>query len=192
MRRRLLAAAVTLGAFALAAGAVPAFTADSGSVTVSITAAPPAGACVLVSPDTVDFGTVPFSSVNSGISYASRTVSIQSCATGTIKENVAVAGTNAVGPGGTRWTLATDLAQAGCTVDFYEMRLLLGSAPSSILTNVIDTTPLNIRNGTTGLPFEWSAGQAQDFELRLGMPCAGSNGAGQTKSLSVTFTAFVP
>jgi hypothetical protein len=190
MRRRLLAAAVAFGGLALAAGAVPAFTEESGTVTMKITAAPPAAPCVLVSPNSLDFGTLPFSN-STAISFASRTLTIRSCATGTTKEKVVVAGTDAVGPSGARWILPTSGARIGCPVDVYTMLLLLGSGPPFTVIEAIETSPKDIVNRSTLTAYEWSPDQSQDFELRVEMPCEGSNGAGETKSLSVTLTAVV-
>jgi len=55
--RRYLFGAVVLGAVAMAASAVPALSADSGTVAVSITAQVAPAPCLTVTPGSVDFGT---------------------------------------------------------------------------------------------------------------------------------------
>jgi hypothetical protein len=166
------------------AGAVPAFTADSGKVTVSITAtAPEAPApCLTVSPSGVDFGSHPFSRPDHG-EVDERTVTVTSCATGGASERVSVVGTDPTGPTGT-WTLASAQETFCPAVDRLSLELdrLAGG----------DQVAQTVTTSAGFLPVTWAPDEAKDFRLVLVMPCQGSHGAGETRTTEITFTAVVP
>ena len=61
MKKRWLGLIAAVTAAALAASAAPAFTADTGTVAVTVTAQAAATPCITVAPTTLDFGTLPFS-----------------------------------------------------------------------------------------------------------------------------------
>src|SRR5919201_152749 len=104
--RRYLYGALALAAIMTAATAVPAFSASSGTVAVSVTAQAPAAPCLTVAPGNVDFGTLPFSTpTDSGYipSSAQRDITFTNC--GTAGQNLFGQASNATGPSGS-WTPA--------------------------------------------------------------------------------------
>src|SRR4051812_26297725 len=105
MRKRLLTLTVVLAGIALAATAVPAFTADSGNVTVSITVQAPVAPCLTVTPGSVNFGTLPFSTnAGAGLSSGEANVTVGNC--GTAGQNLLGSTTDATGPSGSWSPLA--------------------------------------------------------------------------------------
>jgi len=185
--RKYFLATVALALVALTASAVPAFTADSGTVTVSVTAQAPPAPCVTVTPGTVNFGTLPFSAdAGAGISEGDTDVDIANC--GTAGQNLLGATTDAVGPSGA-WTPLPYLG----TVDpcaapnrfylylfgFTTPALFMTATPAPVTTTLIGPTAAVFPVGV------------KTFRLGIYMPCRGSNGAGETKALTATFTAVV-
>jgi hypothetical protein len=168
--RSLVLAAVLV---AVGAGhARPALAADGGTVDVDVTAAMP---CLIVSPTTVHFGTLPFtpdqySDAGTGI----QSIGYESCAG--IQETVYARGTDAAGPSSS-WTLTKDGVPCA-TPGGNLYRLWLGAAASGYL----DTTDQEIETLDAG-----AIGAVSNLFLQ--MPCVGSDGAGETMALQVIFTA---
>jgi hypothetical protein len=192
--RKLIALAGVLGT-ALTLMAAPAFTADSGNLVVSITAEPPPAPCLTVSPATIDFGTRAFSTpALRGDAYSATRVRVANC--GTASENVAAVGTDASGPSGD-WTLghwATDAPPAGNPCVNRPNLYFLGTNGSSgdvVLQRDTITKTSGLLTQPGGDPGVWNPGAAADIQMYLIMPCQGSNGAGEAKTLSATFTAIV-
>src|SRR2546423_11576702 len=100
MMRKHLVAAFGIAVVALPTIAGPAFTANSGTLHVTVTAQAPAAPCVTVTPGSVDFGTLPFSTT-SGLSQATRDITISNC--GTVGQNLLGSTSAATGPSGS-WT----------------------------------------------------------------------------------------
>lgn len=105
MSKRLLAVIAALAVLGLAAGAVPTFTADTGTVTVSVTAQAPAAPCVQLRyppGTTVNFGTLPFSPVGPTLSTGSGDVApvFRSCSTA--NEQITITGSN-ISQNGVDW-----------------------------------------------------------------------------------------
>jgi hypothetical protein len=173
----------------MAATAAPAFTADSGTVAVSVTAQAPPAPCLTVTPGSVDFGTLPFSTDNnasSGLSQGhSSDISFKNC--GTADQNLLGSTTPAAGPGGSWTPTAYDgTSPHPCpVVDQFYLALFLPN-PSLYLTG---TPALVLASG--GAPAVYPAGSTTLSRLDILMPCQGSNGAGETKTLTATFTAVV-
>ena len=157
-------AAVTLGA-------VPAFTADSGSVTVTITAEASAGPCLTVTPGALDFGTLPFSASGSALSFASRNVDVVSCGSGS--QTLYVAATGATGPSGT-WSLSPTANVCVAGTDAFDVLVARNGSGLHLSTTPQEWVPL---------------GSGLTAQLTLFMPCRGSSGAGEQKTFGVTFTA---
>jgi hypothetical protein len=186
--RRYLLGAVVLAAVAMVVTALPALSADSGTVAVSVTAQAPAAPCLTVTPDSVDFGTLPFST-STRSSAGSQNITADFCGTAA-GQNLLASTTDAMGAAGS-WTprasSGSPLAPlCPATNQFY--LLLAGGS----------TGPPLVLTGTTA-PFLTDAGSAAVFpggnkllQLDLEMPCQGSSGAGETKTLTATFTAVVP
>lgn len=200
MRTRLLAAVVALAGLLLAAGAVPAFTADSGTVNVTVAAEPPPAPCLLVSPGGVDFGTNPYSRPGArSNAYGDAPVRTESCSTA--PQNVSVVGTDASGASGS-WELgywATDAPPQGNPCDASRGNLyFLGtngsSGDPSLIRDSIAKTPRLLSDYDANnqvIPGVWQPGGVANIQLEITMPCQGSNGAGEQKSLSISLTAIV-
>jgi hypothetical protein len=188
MRKHLLVA-LALAAVAAAATAVPAFTADSGTVTVSITAQAPPAPCLTVTPGSVSFGTLAFSTpVNAGHGVVSgdANVTINSC--GTAGENLLGSATNAVSASGTWIVTNSGIGGSPCpNLDRFFLHIFMFAFPDLALNGT--PTPVSASDGT---PAVLTAGTSYPSRLTIEMPCQGSNGAGETKTLTVTFTAVVP
>lgn len=172
---RLCLAAALLSALTLTAGSVPAFTADNGSVTGTVTAA--GAPCITVSPASVGFGTLQF-----GTTSGPQQVSVFNC--GSSPQNTLVSGTDASGSAGT-WALTSPVVTPCSGIDKYSLiyKLLGGGS----LFHSIATTQELVRD-TGSIPIPWGAGNSLGFDLHLVMPCQGSNGAGEQKSFTITYT----
>jgi hypothetical protein len=174
MKRLLIstgAVAVTAVYFALAA--LPAFGDSSGSVAMSIEVAAP---CVTISPASVAFPSSPFSTSTTTPTWvmASPGHSVTNCSAG--KESVYAKGSNATGSSGASWTLASWVG-----VDAYVLQLA-GSTPEGGKPKVTLTL-------TDQLVTQVGSSLSMPVDASLGMPVVESSGAGQTMSMSVTYTA---
>ena len=185
--RKHLVGTLVVGALALAASAAPAFTADSGTLTVSITARAPAAPCLTVTPGTVNFGTLPFSAnANSGLSEGEADITANNC--GTAGQNLLGSTSNATGPGGSWTPLALGSSFNPCVaLDRFYLSIFGFTTPALYMTG----TAAPVLASLGGPPAVFPAGDAKVFRLTFTMPCQGSNGAGETKTLSATFTATV-
>jgi hypothetical protein len=179
---RHLVALPVLAAATLAAGAVPAFTADSGTITVSITAqAPPAAPCIelLDPPGTlVDFGTHAFSTLNQP-SGAPGDVepTFRNCSTA--DEKVLIHGVDATAPPVT-WTLDPN-GPYPCGE----------SSPRNayqLVSRVDGASPLFLATTPATRLASAAPGATHTLALDLIMPCSGSDGAGRTFTTSIHLT----
>lgn len=181
-----------LGTLAVAAVAltasIPAFSAAGGTLNVTITAQAPAAPCLAVTPGSLDFGTLPFSANNgAGLSQGNRDVSIANC--GTVGQNLLGSSSNATGTSGSWTPLAYEptFTISPCpAVNGFYLDLFGFNTPSLVMTG----TPAPVLASGGGSPAVFPVG-SKDFRLTLTMPCQGSNGAGETKTLTATFTAVV-
>lgn len=190
MRRRFLFTIAALAAAGLATGAVPAFTADNGSVTVTITAEPAAAPCITVAPTTFDFGTLAFSAPGTlsrrFVGGVGTTPTVTNC--GTADQTLTMTGSNATGTSGS-WTPtgAADGTNPCPTLDTYN---LTGHREADANNEIrLTTSPVLVRAPGGALPYVQSPASADNYGFTINMPCQGSNGAGEQKSLTVTFTA---
>jgi len=186
--RKYIYGALAVAAAAMAATAVPAFSADSGTVAVSVTAQAPAAPCLTVTPGTVDFGTLPFSADNgAGLRQGDSDITVTNC--GTAGQNLLGSTTNATGPGGS-WTATSyypSLTIAPCPApDRFYLSIFGFTVEDLLMTG----TPAPVLASLGGSPAVFPAGD-KVFRMSLIMPCVGSNGAGEAKTLTATFTAVV-
>jgi hypothetical protein len=191
MRRPLLFTVAAIAAAGLAAGAVPAFTADTGSVTVTITAEPAAQPCITVGPSTMDFGTLPFSTAGALSSrfippLGGTPTTVTSC--GTAGQHLTLTGSDATGTTGS-WTISGD-ARGTNQCPAVNRFNLTGHRELDANQGIhLSTSPrLVLAPGGVG-PYVLGAGGSDNFGFTIDMPCQGSNGAGEQKSMTVTFTA---
>jgi hypothetical protein len=185
--RRYLIGALALAAIASGAAA-PAFSADSGTVAVSITAQAPAGACLTVTPGSVNFGTLPYSTNNgAGLKEGDTDITVNFCGTAT-GQNLLGSTTPASSPGGSWTPLAYDGTIHPCPALNQYYLSIFGF--TSLALEMAET-PAPVLHSLGGSPEVFPPGD-KGFRLSLIMPCQGSNGPGETKSLTATFTAVVP
>lgn len=185
MRIRLLC---TLGlvAAALAATAVPAFTAETQSLNLTVTVQPPPSPCLAFAtpPGTnVSFGTARFATVTSrSMPTGDIAPRFRNC--GTANEQVTITGSDATSPS-TTWRL-TEWDESHCAtlplVNAYA--LWFGVDGGGIYRFVGATTGQQVLAAAT-------PGADHTLELEMVMPCAGSAGAGETFTFSVMLTAAV-
>ena len=194
MRKRLLLTIAVLAAAGLAAGAVPAFTADNGSVAVTITAQAAATPCITVAPTTLDFGTLSLSAPGSlstrFIGQNGLTPTVTNC--GTVGQEIFLASSNATGASGS-WTpggqaVNTNPCPAINTFNLSANRDGVGQNFFARLSG--SPVPALADNGQGS--YVQSPGASDLFGFQLDMPCQGSNGAGEQKALTVTFTGVIP
>jgi hypothetical protein len=184
MTKRWIAATGAFVVAALSLGAVPAFTADTGTITVTITAQAPAAACIeLATPPgaSVSFGTRPFSRSNqTSTARGDVTPRFRNC--GTTDANIAISGTDATGASAA-WTLDPGFdytCAASAARNTYLIAYFLDSDPVRFLGK----SPTSLLAGA-------DPGVDHDLVLDWFMPCEGSDGAGQTFSASILLTATV-
>jgi hypothetical protein len=189
---RLLWTIAALATAGLIAGAVPAFTADSGTVAVTMTAQPAATPCVTVAPPALDFGTLAFSTSGAlsrrFVGGAGVSPTVANC--GTADQFMTITGSNATGTSGS-WTISGDADGTNqCpTVGRFN---LTGHREADANQEIrLTTSPVLVRAvGGVG-PYVQGPGLSDNFGFTLDMPCQGSNGAGEQKSLTLTFTAAI-
>lgn len=168
--RRSLLTVVMAGLWA--ASAVPALASDSGTVEAQVTVATP---CIIVTPASADFGTLPFSSPIS-LSQGLQPIQLQNC--GTAGEQLYTRGTDAsVGP-----TAIWALVPATCTGTLNQFALK-AKDDSNTGPNVDLTTTDQFLETVAG------GGNALTNRIDLTMPCAGSDGIGETLTFQAIFTA---
>ena len=149
-----------------AVSATPAFTADNGTVNMTIQVASP---CITVSPQSVEFTPKTFSAsaTEPTTSDASAMPEVTNCAAAS--ESLFMQASNAAGSLGAQWSLTSP---SGIGVNQYALKVGQQAA-----------TPGLAAFGSL------AAGDTRKNPLVLYMPTAGSAGSGQTMSMSVTFTA---
>jgi hypothetical protein len=190
MSKRLWILSALLAATALAAGAMPAFTADNGSITGTVTVPAPPAPCIQLSTTSVDFGTVLFNPLQvSHVGISDPITTLTNCSTAV--SSFAIAGTDANGPAGP-WTL-TD-GWRSCDGRLNRYGLLWFDVPEGFNGDTISTSPKTLthhRGSSTTVVQTFDPGEADAFRFSLTAPCVGSNGAGQTYSFSIGLTATV-
>jgi len=190
MKKRWLGTIAALAIASLAASAMPAFTQTSptGTVEVTITAQAPAAPCLTVTPNSVDFGTLPFSS-NSAISVGNTNITTKFCGTAA-GQTLLGSTTPAAGTSGSWTPLSYYPSQSvePCPAPdrFY---LFLFGFTTFVLYMTEDPAPVLQSSG--GPPAVFPLGD-KVFQFGINMPCQGSNGPGEPKSITATFTAVIP
>ena len=178
MRRLIGLSAAAAMAIWLMAGAAPAWSQSSGSVTATVVVQ--GSACITITPTT-------FSYVASGLSTSTAPVttlpssakpSAANCST--VTQNFLARGGPAMGTGAS-WTLETAFNCDVPQINMYkhEVKPLSGSFTALTATN---------QTWESAVP----ANASRTLDTRLTMPCDGSNGVGQTISIPVTITAVAP
>jgi hypothetical protein len=165
--KRLLIGLAAIGI--LLSCAMPAFSDSSGAIAAHVQVASP---CIIVTPSSIDFGTVRFAA-SSGANAVIRQYQIDPCG---MSETILVRGTPATSdPVGVTWQPASTPSTCVQT-NRYATLTSVGQSTLKVvtLTNQVLTT-------VVGSPV--SGG------LRLNPPCVGSDGAGRLMNFSLFFTA---
>ena len=151
--------------------AAPGLAADNGTVDAQVTVATP---CIFIVTPWIDYGTVPFSTA-SGDSIAYQQVTHENCSEA--RERIWAAGTDAASVSAT-WELDNFGGSGACAqpLNTYGLRLLNTELLVDLTETAVEIEPL----GPTAS--NWAS-------AALLMPCAGSDGAGQTMSFQIIFTA---
>lgn len=166
--RRLVLAAVFAAVWIIPATAT--YASDNGTVDAQVTVAMP---CLEITDPTttIDFGTLHFSPSTDTLVQANTSVTYHNCSGA--EARVWAQGTDAQGTTAT-WGLDNPLSGGPCEWGVNRYRLTLGV--------VLGTTAVEIDSAL--------AGDASASKLYyLTMPCAGSDGAGETMSFQLTLTA---
>ena len=179
--RKYLISTLTIVVVAAAATAVPAFTADSGTVTATVTAQAPPAPCITLSRSTVDFGTLPFSDPAvspTPLHTASPAVRVTSCSTAA--ENVFGAVSDAAIASGGSWDVTDRNDSNTCDVG------LNSSKPGWNHPNISGRlyNPRPDGSFAPQPPLALAASAGADVTYWIQMPCRGSDGAGQTASMT--------
>jgi len=177
MRLRARLFTLALGASLWAASAAPSLAADNATVAAHVDVATP---CITVSTSTLNFGTLSFSTPGVNPVSSVQAVSYTNC--GGTAEKVFGHGTNANQANGTIvWSLVPPIGNC----DNYG-----GPNKYGLVLHTPDTLTYTLLSNTDQLLETVAAGGtgAKDHEA-LFMPCAGSNGAGQTMNFQTVFTA---
>lgn len=174
MRRTLaLAGGLAIAAAYFALSALPALSADTGTVNAQVTVAT---ACITLDKTLLDFGSLSFSQPNQG--GTSQPLTVTNCGSAA---KLFGRGTDAKNGAGTiTWTLVDG---DPCTVGINHYASSLGgSTPSwGVLLSTADKQLLG--NSLLG------SGSAATMGNGLLMPCTGSSGSGQIMSWQIVFTA---
>ena len=165
---------------------MPAFTDQNGTVAVTITAQAAAAPCLTVTPGAVNFGTLPFSTSNNSMSEGSTEISVGFCGTAT-GQNLLGSTTPATGAGGSWTPLAYDGTLHPCPALDQFYLYIFGFTVQSLY---MSETPAPVLQSLNGPRAVFPLGD-KVFRFGILMPCHGSNGAGNTKTLTATFTAVV-
>jgi hypothetical protein len=177
--RRLLGCALTAAAAGtvFAASAVPVFSADTGTVTATVTAAAP---CLTISgASSVDFGTGAFSDAQSQPTQLTKpvgTATLNNCSGA--GEQIFARATNATGDAvpPAVWSLTT--AAHPCSGGADKFAASTRDAAGDVALDLINSPFVSL-----------DPNEARGVGFSILMPCAGSSGAGQTMSFSYVYTA---
>ncbi len=193
MKKRWLGTIAALAAAALAVGAVPAFTADTGTINVTVTAAAPVGPCIefdATRGTQVGFGARPFSTAAQATFALGDVAPRFSNCSPTATESFNISGTNALHSsppvGIINWTLAGGVGNPCPTQGIYRLFYNTDNNGSWPITQTAALLR-NLSNGAT----TFAPGEAHDLGLEIGMPCEGTPGAGLAFSLTVNLTALI-
>ncbi|MGH8431692.1 MAG: hypothetical protein ACREUF_14950 [Solimonas sp.] len=177
MRRLTILGSTILVAALWLASSLPTFSADTGTVNVTVSAQ--AQACLVVGSTIINYGTKPFSA-GTLITSPGNISAIDSCAP--VAQNLQARGTDATGTAGA-WTLVNGTGGCGAGLNVNQFRHEI----SSLSSGQVKLTTSNQSVGTLA-----AGATGASLDTHLTMPCAGSVGAGQAMSTQIVLTAFVP
>jgi hypothetical protein len=172
----------------LAVGAVPALTADNGTIvgTISVSAVSP---CIQISTTGLDFGTASFATQGASSREESDGVDVANCSTA--ESGITMTGSDATN-GGSTWSLTDEWLNCDGQLNRYGLHQF--ELPERFSGQSLITTPRTLfhhRPPTNSTVQTFAAGESETIGFQLAMPCVGSNGAGQTLTFSIALTATV-
>jgi hypothetical protein len=181
-RIRLLAMTLVAALVLLGTTAMPAFS-DGHTGTVDATVTVTAGPCIQVGVETINFGTQEFSTTEGTVQSDSSAYNLTNC--GDADQSFYASGTDASNTAATAtWTLNDAGAGLDCASSTNEYQMLLfGTAAFQRLSSSVE----KVVPDTGANPVAPSG--THSVTNRLIMPCSGSDGAGETMSLSIIYTA---
>jgi hypothetical protein len=167
MKRWTVISGLAVAAAVFAASAAPALTADRGTVNMTVQVASP---CLTVSPESIAFPAASFSTSaeSPSTTEAPDRATVTNCSASS--ESLFFNATDAVGSVGAKWALGSPQSIG---INRYGLRVASQEASA----------------GNQSLNGALAAGDVRRDPLVLVMPTAGSDGAGQTMSMSLTYTA---
>jgi hypothetical protein len=177
MKRFTFAGALALAAVYFAASALPAFSADSGSISARVQVGAP---CITLSATSIDFGLGSFSQQGQNAGAFDDTVTISNC--GGVGSTLWVSATNAQADGDPIWTLDPLAVGGACAAGANRYGL-------EVWDNVPEHLPLSIGTTATQLEGTLAGNGAVPLRHSLHMPCVGSIGAGRTVTMQIDYTA---
>jgi len=164
---------VALGLVGLALSALPAFSADSGTVDASVEVA---AACIQLSDTSVSFGTLPLGADNV---QGNPKITVTNCSPSS--EQLLARGTDAQGTNNALWTLNDSGDE--CTG-----QPQLGPNEYSLIVQPFSVAA--VRLSTANKTVQSLAGsEANLHTMFIDMACPGSSGAGQTMNMQIVYTA---
>ena len=185
---RLCLSAALLSVAALSGGAIPALSADNGTIVGTVTANAPAP-CIQLSATSLDFGSVSFAANGSDSRAESSGVAVTNCSTAV--STVAIAGTDASGPGGA-WTLTDEWLNCDGRLNRYG--LFTVELPERFSGDYLVSTQRTLHHrrppANDGVA-TFDPTESETFAFQVSMPCVGSVGSGATYSFSIGLTATV-
>ena len=135
-----------------------------------------------VSPNSVDYGTVPFQTSRSSLGAPGGAVTFIATNTGNVTEDFYVRGSVATGSGFS-WSLVTDPITCGSPSNNNKFRHRVTPAVQAALFLSAADDPL----ATAVAPTD-----SESFTSEIYMPCFGSDGAGQQATTNIVVTAVAP
>lgn len=195
MSRRVWILIALAAAMALAVGAVPAFTADSGTITGTVHAQAPAAPCIELSTTTLDFGTHPFAA-NGQLSFGvgDRSFTTTNCATADAR--FLIAGTHARAEGSSQvWTLTDGWEACDGTLNRFGLLWFESETNNPFTSGRLTTTPSVLTHyrppdyATPQTVFQ--PGEAEELGAQVNLPCAGSDGVGSALTFGISLITTV-
>lgn len=179
MRRLTLISGLAVTAASFALSALPALSAESGTVNAKVTVASP---CLKVSfvggLTSIDWGTQPFSTPSGSSGGGQGVGTVDNCASSA--ENFSVKGTDATATDAT-WTLVDPRPGNVCTAGVNKYMVTAEKSPiasGNVALSLANQLLVNV-----------GAGQSVDLHPYLYMPCSGSDGAGKAMTFQIVYTA---
>ena len=156
----------------------------NGGLQLRVTVPREAAPCVLLDATSIDFGTLPFSTV-AALSEGSANVAVSSCSTGS--QALYASGTDADGSGATpaHWALSPAGGNP-CGIGTNQYGVALGTDGSGGMPASFQLSTMT--SSWIVMPAGSDVASSVDYQ----MPCVGSDGAGQTMGSQVTFLATAP